>query len=118
MWELKDIAKRWEECITSLFYDGREEDDETVSYESGASILKEEVPWALQDCKTGKAAGPDEVVVEMLIALQEDGVVVLWSLFKNVYETGQIPSEMLKSVFIAILKNLTLWSVKIIEPSI
>jgi len=54
----------------------------------------------------------------MLIALQEDGVDVLWSLFKNVYETGQIPSEMLKSVFIAILKNLTLWSVKIIEPSI
>jgi len=42
----------------------------------------------------------------MLIALQEDGVDVLWSLFKNVlYETGQIPTEMLKSVFIDIPKK-------------
>jgi len=41
----------------------------------------------------------------MLIALQEDGVDVLWILFKNIYETGQIPTEMLKSVFIAIPKK-------------
>ena len=92
--------------MASLFHDDREEDDDkTASYESGPSILKEEVRWALQHCKPGKAAGPDEVVVEMLIALQEDGVDVLWSLFENIYETGQIPSEMLKSVFIAIPKK-------------
>jgi len=67
--------------------------------------MNEEVRWALQHCKPGKAAGPDEVVVEMLIALQEDDVDVLWSLFKNMCETGQIPSEMLKSVLIAIPKK-------------
>ena len=38
----------------------------------------------------------------MLIALQEDDVDLLWKLFNKVYETGQIPTEMLKSVFIAI----------------
>jgi len=106
LWEPEDIAKRWEEYIASLFHDDREDnDDKTTSYESGPSILKEEVRWALQHCKPGKAAGPDEVVVEMLIALQEDGVEVLWSLFKNIYETGQIPTEMLKSAFIAIPKK-------------
>jgi len=105
LWEPEDIAKRWEEYIASLFHDDREEaDDKTTSYESGHSILKE-VRWALQHCKPGKAAGLGEVVVEMLISLQEDGVDVLWSLFENIYETGQIPSEMLKSVFIAILKK-------------
>ena len=67
--------------------------------------MKEEVRWALQHCKPGKAADPDEVVVEMLIALQEDDVDVLWSLFKNIYETGQIPTEILKSIFIAIPKK-------------
>jgi len=41
----------------------------------------------------------------MLIALQEDGVDVSRTLFKNIYETGQIPYEMLKSVFIAIPKK-------------
>ena len=105
LWEPEDIAKRWEEYIASLFHDDREDDDKTVSYESGPSILKEEVQSALQHCKTGKAAGPDEVVVEMLTAFQEDGVDVLLSLFKNLYQTGQIPSDMLKSVFIAIPKK-------------
>jgi len=106
LWEPEDIAKPWEEYIASLFHDDREDDVyKTTSYESGPSILKEEVRWALQHCKPGKAAGPDEVVVEMLIVLQEDGVDVLWSLFKNVYETGQIPTEMLKSVFIAVPKK-------------
>jgi len=104
LWEPDDIAKRWEKYIASLFHDDREDDDKIASYESGPSILKE-VRRALQHCKTGKAVGPNEVVVEMLIALQEDGVDVLWSLFKNIYETGQIPSELLKSVFIAIPKK-------------
>ena len=88
--------------MASLFHDNREEDDDkAVSSESGPSILKG-VQWALQNCKTGREAGPDEVVVEMLIALQEEGVDVLWSLVKNIYETGQIPSETLKSVFISL----------------
>ena len=52
-----------------------------------------------------EAAGPDKVVVEMLIALHEDGVNLLWKLFNKIYETGQIPTETLKSVFIAIPKK-------------
>jgi len=52
----------------------------------------------------------------MLIALQEDGVDVLWSLFKNkLYETGQMPPEMLKCVSTVIPKNLTFRSVKSTE---
>ena len=43
----------------------------------------------------------------MLIALQEDVVNLLSKLFNKIYETGQIATEMLKSVFIAIPKNLT-----------
>jgi len=66
VWEPENTAKRWEEYIASLFHDDREDDDDkTASYESGPSILKE-VRWALQHRKPGKAAGPDEVVVDML----------------------------------------------------
>jgi len=44
LWEPEDIAKRWEEYTASFFHDDREEDDDkTASYESGPSILKEEV---------------------------------------------------------------------------
>jgi len=84
--EPEDIAKRWEECLASLFHNDREEDDDkTVSYESGPLILKEEAQWALQHCKTGKAADQDEVVVEMLIDSREDGLDVLWGLLKNIH---------------------------------
>jgi len=58
LWEPKDITKRWEEYIASLFHDDREDDDDdddkTASYESGPSILEEEVRRALQHCKPGK----------------------------------------------------------------
>jgi len=44
---------------------------------------------------------------------------MLWSLFKNINETRQIPSEMLKSVFIAVSKKYnTLWYENHIEPSV
>ena len=54
----------------------------------------------------------------MLIALLEDGVDLLWKLFNKIYETGLIPPDKLKSVFIAIPKTLTFWNVKTTEPSI
>ena len=90
-----------------MFHNDKKEtdDDEAVSYESGPSILKEKVQWALQNSKTGKAAGPDEVVVEMLLALPKDGVDLLWKLFNKICETGQIPTKMLKSVFLAVPKK-------------
>ena len=120
MCKSEDIRKRWEEYIASLSHNDREENDvkAAVSYESGPSILKEEVQWALQNSKTGKAACPNEVVVEMLIALQKDGVDLLWKLLNKIYETGQIPTKVFKSVSIAIYKNRTLWNVKITEPRV
>ena len=56
--------------IAFLFHDDREENDnaKALSCESGSSILKE-VQWALQNSKARKAAGPDEAIVEVLIAL-------------------------------------------------
>ena len=93
--EPEDIKKCLEKCVASLFYDdkGEIDDGKIVLYDSGPSILKEEVQWALQNSKTGKAASRNEVVVEKLIVLQEDGVDLLWKLFNKIYETGQILIE-------------------------
>jgi len=64
--------------------------------------LRSEVESAITQIKTGKAAGPDEICVEMLQALNEEGI--FWSLIDETYETGKIPIDMLKSVFIALPK--------------
>ena len=106
LWEDVEMKLRWEEYINKLFNDDRKEtEDETSICESGPSILKEEIAWVLRNSKTGKAAGSDEVYLEMILALGEEGVNLLWELFNNIYETGHLPDEMLKSIFIAIPKK-------------
>ena len=106
LWEDVEIKLRWEEYINKLFNDDRKEtEDETTICQSGPSILREEITWVLRNSKTGKAAGPGEVNLEMILALGEEGVNLLWELFNNIYETGHLPDEMLKSIFIAIPKK-------------
>ena len=60
-------------------------------------------------------AGPDEVVVEMPIASQEDGVDLLWKLFNKIYETGKYPLKCSSLFSLPSLENLTLWNVKTTE---
>jgi len=54
--------------------------------------------------KSGKAAGPDGVYIEMLRALGEKGIDLIWNFLNDIYETGKLPKEMMKSVFIALPK--------------
>ena len=106
LWEDVEIKLRWEEYINKLLNDDRKEtEDETTICESGPSIPREEITWVLRNSKTGKAAGPDEVNLEMILALGEEGVNLLWELFNNIYETGHLPDEMLKSIFFAMPKK-------------
>ena len=70
---------------------------------SGPPITKDEIRWALH--KSNKAAGPNEVVTEMLKALGDTGVNILHSLVNKIYDSGEIPNAMLKSVFIALPKK-------------
>ena len=103
--EAEDISARWEEYIQELFHEDQLEEDCLPDHtETGPSILKSEIRWALQKMRAGKAAGPDGVYTEMLKALGEDGIEVLWNVTNAVYETGKFPKEMLKSIFVTLPK--------------
>ena len=54
--------------------------------------------------KTGKSAGPDEIPVEMFTTFEDDGVDLVWETVNKIYETGNFPEDMLKSVFFALPK--------------
>lgn len=56
--------------------------------------------------KNRKAAIPDEIHGELLKLLEEDGLIVLTKLFNNIYDSGSIPLDWLKSTFIARPKKL------------
>jgi len=103
--KIKDVATRWEEYVQDLFDDDQEtEEIIPVTSDSGPTILKSEVSWALRMMKTGKAAGPDRVYIEMLHALDEEGVEIVWKIATEVYESGCFPQDMLKSIFITLPK--------------
>ena len=56
--------------------------------------------------KNGKAVGPDEIPAEVVKALGDSAVDMLHDLANTIYETGEIPEILQKSVFITIPKKI------------
>ena len=56
--------------------------------------------------KNGRAVGPDEIPAEVIRALSDSAVDVLHDLANTIYETGEIPEILQKSVFITIPKKI------------
>lgn len=96
----------WEEFIEKSFADNRPDLQQTwTGTMEGPLILETEVEHAIQSAKNRKACGPDKIEMEILKLLDDGGVELLTRLFNNIYENGEIPSEWLKSEFIAIPKK-------------
>ena len=60
--------------------------------------MKSEIEFALRKTKLNKAMGPDEINTEMIKTLEDIGIDTLHKLFNKMYETGEIPSDMAKSI--------------------
>ena len=103
---MKDVLNRRAEYIEELFEDNREEEKPKIQKPmEGPPILKDEVRDALKKMKTGKAAGPDGVTVAALSALGTWGLDKITDLLNLIYDKGEIPDEMCKSVFIMLPKK-------------
>ena len=87
-----------------LFEDTRG-DKLNISSTEGPQILKSEIEYALQNMKDGKTSGEDNIFVEYLKYMGENGQETLYKLFNQIYDTGIIPEDWLKSTFITIPKN-------------
>ena len=77
----------------------------TVTKVGGHHILEEEVVKALNSMPTGKAAGPDRVLTEMILALEDFGIAKITQLANKIYTEGSFPTEMCKSIFINLPKK-------------
>ena len=71
----------------------------------GPPILISEVRNALKKSQNGKAPGEDGITTEMLKLLEDFGVQKMTELFNDMYSTGHIPDELLKSVYITLPKK-------------
>ena len=99
------ILERWAEYIGELFEDNRKEHDVMKKNFAGPPIMKDEVREAMIKMKTGKATGPDGLSIELIEALEEDGIEKVTTLLNEIYDTGQIPVDMSRSIFIALPKK-------------
>ncbi|XP_022196330.1 uncharacterized protein LOC111053719 [Nilaparvata lugens] len=93
----------WKSYLEKLFHDVREEHDTFVG--EGPEILVEEVQAAISHMKPRKAAGPDQIEAEFLKLLNEDGIKWLTKIFNNIYSSGVIPEDWLKSEFVTLPKK-------------
>ena len=94
----------WLNYVSNTFNDARQEP--AINYElTGPPILESEVSYDIKQAKTVKASGPDKVCTELLKQLNEENFPIITQLFNKIYDTGIIPLEWLKSIFITIPKK-------------
>jgi hypothetical protein len=100
----EEIMKRWSEYTKERYQDEREEIDLEDNQESPC-ILTKEVEEAIKSMKNGKTPGPDGVTKEEMEVLGDFGIGIITNLLNDIYNTGHIPDDLLKAVFIALPKK-------------
>ncbi len=73
--------------------------------EEDAPFLMSEMECALVSMSSGKSTGIDGVATEMLQAMDKEAKQRILELLNEVYETGDMPEDFIKSIFIAIPKK-------------
>ena len=102
--EKEGILNRWSEYIEELYQDDRGPPPH-ICNQDGNLIMEDEVRHVVRKMKSIKAPGPDDISSEMITALDEVGINTVTKLLNNLYDTGEIPADMKKSIYIAIPKK-------------
>ena len=103
--EKDKVLQRWTEYITDLFHNNRGEKPIIRKNMEGPEILRSEVRAAIAKMKRNKTAGPDKIVIEMVTALEDFGIEKVTEVINEIYNTGEIPEDLSKSIFIALPKR-------------
>lgn len=107
LWEQKDIAKRWKEYL-EILYEGETlkeiESNEEEEYEKDP-VMREEFDKALKNLKNKKAAGIDGIQAELWKEAGEEAKNRLFQIIRDIYATGKMPEDYIKSIIIPIPKK-------------
>ncbi|KAK3570181.1 hypothetical protein QTP86_015886 [Hemibagrus guttatus] len=105
----ESVQRRWKEYFEELMNEENEREKRVEGVNSVEQkvdkIRKDEVRKALKRMKSGKAVGPDDILVEVWKCLGEAAVEFLASLFNRVLESEKMPEEWRRSVLVPIFKN-------------
>jgi len=99
-----DILDRCAQYVEELYDDTRcSADKSTVSHER-CVISELEVNTVIQKLTRNKATGSDNIPAEFLQSLGEKGIQTITRLMNLIYNTGILPDDFLRNIFITIPK--------------
>ena len=103
--EIDEVLKCWKEYVKDLFEDDRGARPRLHIAMNGPELLEGEIVSAMKKFKKGKSPGQDGITIEMILASGNFGLRKIVELANKIYDTGYIPKEMYRSIFIAIPKK-------------
>ena len=107
--EADDIKNRWQEYTEEMYkkdlHNPDNHDGVITHTHLEPDILEWEVKWTLGNITTNKASGGDGIPVELFQILKDDAVIVLHSIYQQIWKTQQWPQNWKRSVFIPIPKK-------------
>ena len=104
--EKAQVLQIWTEYIKELYEDDRHKEKPWIKKDmQGPRILKAEIEKAINHMKNNKATGPDEIAVEQIKGLGEFGIEKLTLILNEIYDSGEFPEDLSKSIFITLPKK-------------
>ena len=105
LFEKEKIEARWTEYIKELYDDEDRPVEFIIEGDEGPAFMTEEVKYAMKRMKNRKAPGIDEIKIEQLKALDDEGIRILTDICNEVYTTGYLPHDLKHSIFVKLPKK-------------
>ena len=105
--EKEAVMERWGEYVRSAVRqrrdDNREEYDMDNNVNEFYSISSEEIAAVIKELPKGKACSYDNIP-ELLQEMGENGIAIMTSLINKIYQSGYIPEDFRRSIFVPVPK--------------
>ena len=101
--EPEQILDRWFEYIGDLYEDER---TNTLNHrKENVTIMDKEIRDIIEKIQKNKATGCDQIPIELIQCLGEDGKQVIVDLVQKIYNDEELPPDFVNSIFIPLPKS-------------
>ena len=103
--EKQEVIERWADYEEELYKDESRKEggmDELVN--EVTIISRKEIEMVIKELPKGKACGVDNICAELLQNMDEKGMEIMTNLINKIYNSGYIPEEFRKSIFVPLPK--------------
>ena len=79
--------------------------EQTTDQILNAQFTFDEIKTMINKLKSGKAAGIDKIIAELLKNLDDDTVIILVNIFNKIFDSGEFPEEWALGIIVILFKG-------------